>query len=114
MVHSIQDYLRKINSTLTRIDCISLLLTCLIVICFVAYLKDKQAQHGSVSYIAGTEQASDAPKVDPRPFASSKGKTYTFTWCQNSTAIAIKNKIYFVDEAAAQQSGRTLSKLCQK
>ena len=51
---------------------------------------------------------------DERPFASKNGKTYTYSWCQNSSVILAKNRIYFKNEQAAQASGRTLSKLCQR
>jgi hypothetical protein len=51
---------------------------------------------------------------DIRPFGSAKGKTYTFSWCQGSTRISSKNKIYFGSEEEAKGVGRRLSKLCKK
>lgn len=53
-------------------------------------------------------------KSSSLPFASKQGKTYTFSWCQGAERIREKNKIFFDNEEAAQQSGRRLSKLCEK
>ena len=119
---SIQDYLKKINSSLTRADCISLLITMLFLVSFLVYLKIENVKTSvPLSYVVGTspdsvsldkERTSDSQ--DPRPFGSSKGKTYTFSWCQGATRILAKNRIYFSTEEEAKSSGRILSKLCQK
>ncbi len=52
--------------------------------------------------------------IESRPFASINGKTYTFSWCNGASVISPKNIIYFNTEKEAQNSGRTLSKLCKK
>jgi hypothetical protein len=115
MGHSIQEYLKKINSNLTWMDCISLLVTTIILLVGWVYLYTKQLSSNSpVSYIKNEAAFPPPLAADSRPFASVNGKTYTFSWCQNSKAISTKNRIYFVDEAAAKASGRNLSLLCQK
>lgn len=112
MGHSIQEFLKKINSTLTWLDVGSVATTALIIVfasvlMFLKYdSKDKE-----ITYIQNAEQKMG---VDTRPFGSISGTTYTFSWCQNASAILPKNKIYFTSEEAAKASGRTLSKLCQK
>lgn len=110
--HSIQEYLKRINSSLTNLNCISILATTLCLIGFTGYLYyEKAVSDIPVSYIPHNSQ-NVTQNSDPRPFASIDGKTYTFFWCQNSGII--KNRIYFNNEESAQKSGRTLSKLCQK
>jgi hypothetical protein len=122
MGHSIQEYLKKINRKLTFIDILSLFITlCALIVLFLV-ISHKQSvsrvpvvykeavEDAAASNISGGEQAAPGG----RPFASSNGKTYTFSWCQRSNMIAAKNKIYFSSEQEAKNSGRTLSKLCQK
>ena len=48
------------------------------------------------------------------PFGSRYGKTYKYVWCQGSSRISQKKKIYFSSVEDAEISGRTLSKLCKK
>ncbi|MFA5131927.1 MAG: hypothetical protein WC444_01215 [Candidatus Paceibacterota bacterium] len=115
MLRSIQDYAKRINSSLPRANVFSLLITALFLLCFTVFLYIKRgADDIPVSYIPNNSPSTDQKEVDSRPFASKNGKTYTFSWCSGSTNISLKNKIYFVDEATAQASGRTLSKLCTK
>jgi hypothetical protein len=119
---SIQDYLKKINSSLSAADCISLLITMLFLGSFLIYLKMEHAKTSiPLSYTVGTSTDSIAhgegrpsDSQDSRPFGSSKGKTYTFSWCQGANRILVKNRVYFGSEEEAKQSGRTLSKLCSK
>ena len=110
---SIQEYLKRINSKLTKLDCLSLFATTICCLSFAGYLYIKKAgENMPVSYIEGKSEGMALAVTDSRPFASIKGKTYTFTWCQNSGAI--KKRTYFANEEEAKKSGRTLSKLCQK
>jgi hypothetical protein len=115
MGFSIQDYLKKINSKLTTIDCVGLFFTTLILVLFYGFVDHKHnSSRVPVSY---TEQEIDTitvKKEESRPFASSKGLTYTFSWCQGAGRISPKNKVFFANEDQAKQSGRVLSKLCQK
>ncbi len=119
MGNSIQDYLKKINSRLTLLDCVSLLITCLLLLGFLGYLYlQKEKNSIPVIYRAYSGEKSDNKNVNTteeyRPFASKYGKTYTFSWCSGSGVISEKNKLYFETESEAQKSGRTLSKLCKK
>lgn len=115
IVHSIQEYLKRINSRISLITFISLFVTILILLRFIVYiLNHKQYPDMSVSYSKKEIQNSNVKIGDSRPFASINGKTYTFDWCQGANMISEKNKIYFSDETFAEKTGRTLSKLCQK
>ena len=110
---SIQEYLKRINSKLTKLNCLSLFATAFCCLSFTGYLYlEKAGNNTPVSYIEGKFEKETSPATDSRPFASIKGKTYTFTWCQNSGAI--KKRVYFTSEEEAKMSGRVLSKLCQK
>jgi len=120
--HSIQDYCKKINSWLTGADVVSLLITTIVLGLFVYYISmEQQSWKGEVVYKVGdhTNQSAmsvtgDIASSDVRPFGSKNGKTYTYSWCNGSKNIALKNKIYFASEEAASATGRTLSKLCKK
>lgn len=116
MGFSIQDYLKKINSWLTRLNCLSLLVTTLSLLFFLVFLYQQQKEENiPISYIrADNKETMVLTKEDSHPFGSINGKTYTFSWCQNSSMILNKNRIYFATEQGAKQSGRVLSKLCQK
>ena len=115
MGSSIQDYAKKINSRLTIFDCVSLLVTTVFLLCFLAYLYlEQKANDVPVSYIVGNEEIVSLSGAGSKPFGSKNGKTYTFSWCSGSARISVKNKIYFTNEAEAKNSGRTLSKLCIK
>jgi hypothetical protein len=113
---SIQDYAKKINSWISLVDCISLLVTMLFLVGFVAFLHGRHtvASLPVTYYVATSSPAASELGDTSRPFGSTKGKTYTFSWCRNSGAISAKNKIYFDTEDLAKQSGRVLSKFCQK
>ena len=119
---SIQDYLKKINSWLTSTDIVSLFMTCVTIVVFTGYIfhtqrEDSQSviyRENSQNNISQEDQSSVIDSSDIRPFGSAKGKTYTFSWCQGSTRISNKNKIYFGSEDEAKGAGRTLSKLCKR
>ncbi len=117
MRNSIQDYVKLINSRLSWLDILSLLITVLFLLGLTVFLYEKKKQTNiPVLYLTSTSttEAVLGAEADSRPFASINGKTYTFSWCNGSSVISPKNKIYFNDESAAQNSGRALSKLCQK
>jgi hypothetical protein len=108
----IQEYLKKINSKISLVDIYSILITTLFILGFIVYLYISKIE-SPVTYIKSNEE----PKTltnNSLPFASVNGNTYTFAWCQGANVIKIKNRIYFTNENGAQQSGRSLSKLCQK
>jgi hypothetical protein len=115
MGFSIQDYLKKINSNLTMIDCVSLFFTTLTLVLFYSFIHNRHAlSHLPVSYIRQDMDIKTVKKTEARPFASIKGTTYTFSWCQGSSRISANNKVFFTNEGEAKRSGRSLSKLCQK
>jgi hypothetical protein len=115
MIRSIQDYVKKINSQISKGDCISLFLTTLVLGAGALYFTIENGR-GSVpvSYIEGNSTSKPLKQADSRPFASIHGKTYTFNWCQGATQVLEKNRVYFNTETQAVTSGRTLSKLCSK
>lgn len=118
MVLSIQDYLKKINSMCTFTDILSLFVTALGLALFLGYIV--QVQKGTAREVVYQENTSsnfgvmNLQSEDGRPFGSSKGATYTFSWCSGSGNIKQANKIYFVSAEDAENRGRTLSKLCKK
>lgn len=116
MGSSIQEYLKKINSELSIYSCASIFVTTLCMLLLVLLGSNTKASASELSYTSNQSSYSvtSGQSVESSPFASKKGKTYTFSWCQGSTRISVKNKIYFKDESTAQASGRTLSKLCKK
>ncbi len=117
VLHSIQDYAKKINSRLSILDVIGVSSTSLILTGTTLYILTITVSASDVSYREGERVPQEASGSIPDanlPFASSKGKTYTFTWCSGSSKISTKNKIYFKTEAEAIATGRTLSKLCHK
>ena len=115
---SIQEYCKKINRELTFVDIGSIFLTLIFLALLVIVINTKRG--ATISPVIYKE----ADRVDSqelsqngdtgKPFASKSGKTYTFEWCQGSSRISSKNKIYFSSLAEAEASGRTLSKLCKK
>lgn len=118
MNNSIQEYCKKINRELTSVTLISIFLIPLFFLILIAYIHFKEAN--SRTQIVYKEGAVDnlaqnfADTSAGNPFASNKGKTYTFSWCQGASRILSKNKIIFSSEEEAKSSGRTLSKMCQK
>lgn len=114
MGHSIQEYLKKINSRLSFYDAVSAAITALFLVFSALYLfwlfYSKQ-----VPVVYRTETAKDnAQQPDSRPFGSRNGATYTYSWCGGSDRIKLENKIFFENATFAERSGRSLSKLCQK
>ncbi len=99
-------------------DIASLLLTGSFLLMLTLYVYyDTTKNQAVVSYQESHVEDARAPSVmkgSSLPFASKQGKTYTFSWCQGAERISEKNKVFFSSEEAAQQSGRRLSKLCEK
>jgi hypothetical protein len=116
MGSSIQDYVKKINSSLTLLDCVSLLVTSIFLTSFLCFLYIQQREVSiPVSYESRKlEEGVSFSQGETRPFASILGKTYTFSWCMGSNRISLKNVVYFSSEEEALHSGRMLSKLCKK
>jgi hypothetical protein len=114
MVLSIQEYLKKINSLLRIADIISLTAVVLVVICVsIWYAYVSQTQEKPLIFTMNREQTGADTVDNTLPFGSRNGKTYTYSWCKNASAIKEKNKIVFASQVSAQKSGRVLSKLCK-
>lgn len=116
MGYSIQEILKKINSSLSVYTCLSLLVTTVFLMVFTFYIFRSSIKNTQeITYIATKEApSSENVSLETLPFGSISGTTYTYTWCKNSGAISSNNKIYFKDSQSAEQSGRTLSKHCNK
>lgn len=119
MVHSIQEYCKKINRAIGYRLLFALSVTTGILLGTYLYMYFLiQERKQDVVYrevqkdVGGTEVLTQKGKI--QPFGSKHGKTYTFLWCQGSQRILEKNKVYFRNEDEAKRSGRTLSKLCSK
>jgi hypothetical protein len=119
---SIQDYCKKINSGLTFTSIFSVFLVVVFLAGLIMYIYHQESSlkkpilYTEAIDVKASESISDsfAQGNNSRPFGSSKGKTYTFAWCQGSDRILEKNKVYFTSENQAVASGRTLSKLCKR
>lgn len=116
MGNSIQENLKKINSSLSRTDCLALLILAIFLGVFTVYTKiEEENRTKPVVYIKNTGEVLGATTEEStRPFASKNGTTYTFSWCSGSGNIKDANRIYYANELQAQASGKRLSKLCQK
>lgn len=115
MGYSIQENLKKINSLLSKTDCISLFITAVILVLLSSFLYiKKETNNIPITYTKYSGEISTIKAINTKPFASINGKTYTFSWCGGSNSISEKNIIYFENEEYAKESGRVLSKLCQK
>lgn len=112
MGNSIQDYLKKINSSITIPDVLSLFATLVILSGTLLYAKVTAPDPLPVRYIYGELNTSETG--ENLPFGSKSGKTYTYSWCGGSSSILPKNKVYFTSEQDAIAKGRILSKLCGK
>ena len=114
MTFSIQQEIIKINRRLSEADVVSLAITSFIILVFALFLVNRaETQATKVAYEEGNT-AETFQNIDTRPFASKNGPTYTYSWCQGSDKIKQENIIYFSSAEAAEQSGRMLSKLCQR
>ena len=113
MDSSIQDYAKIINRKLTITDCVSVFGTFLVLLGFLVFLVTKEVDASVPTVYTEGEKEMAVPKPSDI-FASKKGKTYTFSWCSGSKNISAKNKIFFHSEEDAKESGRVLSKLCDK
>jgi hypothetical protein len=114
MAHSIQDYLRKINSRLSLFDCVAIASAALLVAVIAIYLHVEKAGSRLPVVYQGVSQEVLGAAADSRPFGSKKGTTYTYAWCSGAALIKDANKIYFRDADEAEAAGRTFSKLCNK
>ena len=118
MMRSIQDYLIKINSRVHIYDIVSLSLLVLILSAFSLYLYDIRLHNDrgiTISYKDNQNSLIVIPQqIESRPFGSTSGTTYTYTWCSGSSRTLARNRIYFASEDEAKNSGRTLSRLCSK
>lgn len=114
-MYSIQEYLKKINSRLSYLDCVSIGITMIILATFVIYIKNTEKNMKKpLLYIENKDIANQERASKTGIFGSVYGKTYTFSWCQGASRILEKNKIYFTSQEEAARSGRSLSKLCSK
>jgi hypothetical protein len=114
MGHSIQDYLKKINSRLSLLDAISVAVTAIFLVAASISFSwiSREKQQPALYLRAGI--SAEAPEADIRPFGSRNGTTYTFSWCQGGERIQPENKIYYLTKEEAEMAGRRLSKLCAK
>lgn len=112
MGHSIQEISKKINSTLSVFDVVSLVLTAVILTATVFFLSyNEKANRPPVVY-RESNIAVPSTLAETKPFGSKNGTTYTFSWCRGGSTTKPENKVYFKDVESAEKAGRTLSKLC--
>lgn len=111
---SIQEIIKKINSKLSYLDCLSILCTVLFLVFLAFYLHIKSEGLRKPIIYRAFSGLTETESRDTKPFGSKKGTTYTFSWCQNAGQTKEVNKVYFKNAQEAEKAGRTLSKLCQK
>lgn len=115
MRSSIQEYCKKINRELTFVSICSLFGSLLVMVLLLFIInRQERSNFQEVIYKEGVYENTTEEKNKGKPFGSKSGKTYTFKWCQGSSRISLKNKIYFSSPLEAESTGRTLSRLCQK
>lgn len=110
----IQDFVKRINSTISLSHIFSLLVTFIVLLGFFVYIHQKKDSLASLlTYTEGEESVNKDTGDLSQLFASKNGKTYTYSWCSGASRILDKNKIYFATEEDAKRTGRTLSKNCK-
>ena len=116
MLAIIQESLKKINSQITVACLVSFYITLILIISFCFYInRSVDKNTNDVVYKENTlENPTKNTPADIIVFASTNGTTYTYSWCQGANKIKEENKIFFKDEQEAINSGRRLSKLCEK
>jgi hypothetical protein len=115
MLRSIQEIGKKINSSLSIYDCISLSAVATVSFGLALYVGHiRSLEKKPVIYREGRGGQILGVQADSRPFGSRNGTTYTYSWCSGSGQIKPENKIYFAGSAEAEKAGRTLSKLCSR
>jgi len=112
MAHSIQDYLKKINShiRLEYVVSLTVLLVFLVPLTFILYTKRENTHPETLFIKRKAEVVEDSSLA--QPFGSKNGTTYTYSWCSGSGRILEKNKIFFLSKEDAEKRGRTLAKTC--
>ena len=118
---SIQDFLRKINSRiLTVISPFSLIVVTLFCLSFLLFIlilayTVRGDRHVFIYQENRTASSTRAGPVAGKGlyFASKSGKVYYSAFCKAGKRVKESSRIYFENEVAAKNSGRTLSKLCE-
>lgn len=111
----IQDFAKRINSSITVFHILSLLVTCLSIFGLSLYIQGQKSHQGTpFTYTEGKYRDNDSTVSQGQLFASKNGKTYTYAWCSGASRILDKNKIFFANEQDAEKTGRTLSKNCNR
>ena len=106
------------------------LLFCIVLISIISYNLGKigALKKTPLTIIEGPQQKADvysatgvkntaakppaAPILDKRVVVSKNSDKYHFAWCSGAKRIKEENKIWFVDEAAAQAAGYTKAGNC--
>ncbi len=113
MLAIIQENIKKINRQITFTDMVPFCVTLILIICFSFYINKENT--GTMMDITYKENNVEKTTIDHSTiFASINGTTYTYSWCQGANKIKEGNKIFFIDDQSAINSGRRLSKLCEK
>jgi hypothetical protein len=119
MLSIIQEKVEKINTSLNRLlsieNTLSLCVSALFLGGMLVYIAFEDTQNTPETVYTEGEASSiiSAAGSGKAIVASSKGKTYFYSWCKGAGNISAKNKITFPDEGSAKASGRTLSKTCK-
>lgn len=115
MLAIIQETLKKINSKITTIQIMSLLVTFFVVISFyICLYLEISGNNKPLIYKESNDITGAGVNEKSTIFASINGTTYTFSWCQGANKIKEENKIFFSNEKEAINSGRRLSKMCNR
>ena len=118
---SIQDFLKKINSHLLfhfplREAVAFFLFSSLLLISVLVYIFATQGERHHFVYIPheGEIEEEGAQSRGKGLYMGSKtGKVYYPVWCKGGSRIKESSRMYFANESAAKEGGRTLSKLCE-
>lgn len=121
--HSIQDFLKKINSCLYGLvspkEVYTFSLFCLSFLIFSLSFSYVTKNERHVFVFQKEERAATLEGELSRGeisksvyFGSKNSKVYYYSWCKAGQRVKEKNRVYFQTEKEVKDGGRTLSKLC--
>lgn len=77
----------------------------------VPYMNEHPDAHNATARVADTGSSLPAGSTI---VASKNGTKYHYVWCSSARRIALKNRRYFIDAAAAERAGYTRASTCAR
>lgn len=115
MLPIIQETIKKINRQIDKTSLLSFSVTIILLIIFTFYINSQiKGDNTPVNYIENSNINTIIKTNKTNIWASVNGITYTYSWCSGANNIKEVNRIYFASDEEAINSGKRLSKLCNK